>query len=243
MAICSSHRFCTCDVYKHSDKTNVDWIGIAGSKCSTHSDITENYYTNSIISSDSGYEGGSTICYGYSDDSCIVHKINCHPDTVGYAYNCPGHRSYDDINRKVVINCASGIIIDNEQINTIQNELKNEIDARKHHLMYSSEDQIRYSESNVNGGNLISNFQPNKIKDALEKLRARITELPDYKVAPINTYTEVVKNDPIQSKSLNDLLNDFNSQHVDCICYSDCTAYGLWKYKICTCNINCRCNY
>ena len=240
MAICSSHRFCTCDVYTKRRKTSVDKNGSAGSKCSTHSNKKND--TNSRIESDSKSYGGSTICYGYSNDSCIAHKINCHPDTIGYAYDCPGHRSYD-ISRRVSINCAPNIIIDNEQINTIQNGLINEIKERKAHLMYSAEHQISYNESNINEGNLISDFQPNKIKDALEKLRARITELPDYKVTPINTYTEVVKNDPTYPRSLNDLLADFNSQHVDCICYSDCTAYGLWKYTICTCNINCRCNY
>lgn len=239
MAICGSHRFCTCDIYTKRRHTCVDKNG-SGSKCPTHAD--QHDYNNSRIESDSKSDGGSTICYGYSNDSCKSYNIKCYPDTSGYAYDCPGHRSYD-IGRKVSINCDSKIIIDNEQINTIQNGLINEIKERKAHLMYSSEHQISYNESNINEGNLISDFQPNKIKDALEKLRARITELPDYKNTPINTYTKVVKNDPIQSRSLNDLLADFNSQHVDCICYSDCTAYGLWKYTICTCNINCRCNY
>lgn len=241
MAICSSHRFCTCDVYTKHRKTWVDNNGSAGSKCSTHA--KQDDYNNSRIESDSQIEGGSTICYGYSDNKCESYNIKCYPDTGGYAYKCPGHRSYDSLRIVSILNCAQEKIIDAYQINTIQNELKNEITARKAHLMYTSEHQISYDESNVNGGNLISDFQPNKIKDALEKLRARITELPDYKVTPINTYTEVVKNDPIYPRSLNDLLDDFNSQHVDCICYSDCTAYGLWKYTICTCNINCRCNY
>ena len=37
MAICSSHEFCTCDVYTKNRKTSVDNNGSAGSKCSTHS--------------------------------------------------------------------------------------------------------------------------------------------------------------------------------------------------------------
>ena len=152
MAICSSHRFCTCDVYTKHRKTSVDRNGLAGSKCSTHSDKKND--TNSIIESDSG----STICYGYSDNKCESYNTNCHPDTTGYAYDCPGHRSYDLSRTVSISNCAQNKIINNEQINTIQNELRAEIAERKAHLMYSSEYQIRYSESNVNEGNLVSDF-------------------------------------------------------------------------------------
>ena len=237
MATCNTHRFCTCDTYTSGSKSSIDASGAAGSKCSSNSN-TGGYTNSSRTESDSG----RTICYGYSTN-CKVHYTSCHPDTTGYAYDCQGHRSYD-ISRSVSIsNCAPDKIIDNAQINAIQAGLRSEITARKAHLMYSFQSQISYSESNVTEGSLISDFQPNKIKDALEKLRARIVKLPDYKVAPINTYAKVAKGDITQSKSLNDLLADFNSQHVDCICYSDCTAYGLWKYRTCTCNINCRCNY
>ena len=152
MATCNTHRFCTCDTYTSGSKHSIDASRAAGSKCSSNSN-TGGYTNSSRTESDSG----STICYGYST-SCKVHHTSCHPDTTGYAYDCPGHRSYD-ISRTVSIsNCAPGKIIDNAQINAIQSGLRSEIIARKAHLMYSSQSQISYSESNVTEGSLISDF-------------------------------------------------------------------------------------
>lgn len=34
-----------------------------------------------------------------------------------------------------------------------------------------------------------------------------------------------------------------NSLGNDCICYADCSNYARWKYKTCSCNIDCQCNY
>lgn len=34
-----------------------------------------------------------------------------------------------------------------------------------------------------------------------------------------------------------------NSLGNDCICYADCTNFAKWKKFVCSCNVDCRCNY
>lgn len=37
-----------------------------------------------------------------------------------------------------------------------------------------------------------------------------------------------------------DLINSLGN---DCICYADCTQFARWKYRTCSCNSDCGCNY
>ena len=105
MALCSEHRFCTCDAYMKNS-----------SSCTTHNTFSKYSYNERI---EGDVDSSSVQCYGYSDSNCEDHKTNCHPDTAGYAYKCTVHRSYDASRVISISDCRIGGIIDNSQIAAI----------------------------------------------------------------------------------------------------------------------------
>lgn len=236
---CTCNIFTTCGPHKGGSKPY---------NC-IHRNV--NKYEYDTINSNENQLTSSVICYSYNnvDGTCIDESNTkiCHPHNGRYSYNCHGHRNYNQNSNITYMSYQTGTIIDHAQINVIQTYIQNEITQRKAHAAYSQQNDISYNEINVNEKDVVFAKQPNAIYEALDKLKKRINYLSDYKNSPTNNFDEIKEKVTVGKETyaahMKKIENDLNDSYVDCICYSDCTAYGLWYYNLCTCNINCGCNY
>lgn len=246
---CGDHWFDTSTRTKGSDCTaNCSCNGNHCSRtgCKSNTNITVNWLTGEIISSD----GTPTICYSYGQlqkPTCESYSNICNAtDGTHYVYSCKGHRDYDSSRNfefKQYSGQPSPTLVMHEQINSIQSAIRQEINERKSHDAYHNNDTIRYSNSDITAGELAEAAQLNAIDTAINSLKTYIIKIDDHKSTITGGGNAVKSKDTMYAKDLHALEPHLNTMHNDCICYTDCTAYGLWKYKMCSCNINCKCNY
>ena len=96
----STDRICTCHETYTTGRCSGNCAGTQ-TNCSTNS--TETDETKDTINSN---KGSDTFCYSYSSSSCSNYKNQC-PNYNGWAYNCPGHRDYNQNSNRIFRNYFS----------------------------------------------------------------------------------------------------------------------------------------
>lgn len=244
-SVCLTHRLCTCDTYKSGSKTNKSSSGLAGN-CRSHNEYS--YVYGETYESSKSSTRSDISCYSFNSvniTNCKSHSNNCYPYGSNGAneiqIDCSGHRTVNENSQLTFASYAAGDIIDNEQFINLQNSIRDEITQRKSHAAYSLLGS--YSDQNVKNETIIDDSSPNNINSILEQIRNRVKSLNDYASYPLNRYSTIDNSTIINASNIKNLESDINDSWTDCVCYSDCTGYGAWFYKNCTCNVNCKCNY
>lgn len=247
---CLTHRLCTCDTYMSGSKTDASSSGDDGT-CESHNEYS--YVYGETYESSKSSNRSNISCYSFNSvniDNCHSHgsqSKNCYPYGEAGAneiqITCQGHRTVNGNSRLTFATYAAGNIINNDQFITLQNHIKSEIAQRKSHDAYSSLGSYSDQDQNVQNETIIDDSSPNNINSILEQIRNRVKLLNDYASYPLNQYSTVDNSTIINASNIKNLESDVNDSWTDCICYSDCTGYGAWFYKNCTCNVNCKCNY
>ena len=188
----------------------------------------------------------------------------------GKDYSCPGHRDAVNVGVRSMtyaINYNAGDVLSCSQPDKIRQNLVFEINQRKQHALYNSQQQ--YSYGPYNRGDIVHHTQPNLMSQHLGSLNAFISSVSnvapklhnghgDYKHGG-STYgfsspayrsnssilqpMTVLSGKITQPNDLKPMQPNISVDYNDCICYSDCTRHGILNVSYCGCNINCLCNY
>ena len=160
------------------------------------------------------YETGSV-----STSSCLSNKgaWNCISHASCGTYGCAGeHRAACPSNRPISISAATGDTIAASAVNTLRNNLYNEIAVWRQHGYYTS---FIYPSYSFNTNEDISVTKFNDLITSLNSTQHGTT-------GKINSATLITA-----VKLINDMLPIYNRLSVDCICNSYRVVYAT-----CSCN-------
>jgi len=141
------------------------------------------------------------------------------------------------------VNQLSGDIVNSKTDYNVKRYLSGEVEQRKKHVWYNNltlnvnTDSLR--------GQVIETSSQTSLKDLIGGLKGYIQWVNDYSNSETckNNVKSVQTGDLVETNNYNQLERSLFAANSDCICYSDCTAFRVYKRHACTCNINCKCNY
>lgn len=198
--------------------------------------------------------------YGIENVQCSQYVANDYTTT----FRCNGNRAYEaDLSTYSYLNDSSTqymkfgdgegesrnatlTLIKNKDINRLRDLLKTEINKRAKHVWYSGLNPNELGED-IQTGDVIDHPQQNNVRSTLQRLKALTNSNTDYKESSaVNVTSREAKTGyMVETSNLKTIEKDLYWLGDDCICYSDCTQFQLYKIYPCKCqgHYNCGCVY